>query len=67
MRKSDRLIWASVNIATGQCLLQAYPKGKGEHTIQYLKYLMSQGKRISKAIDKRVERHHHGGINKQRE
>jgi putative transposase len=26
-----------------------------------------QGKRISKAIDKRVERHHHGGINKQRE
>ena len=27
----------------------------------------SQGKRISKAIDKRVERHHHGGINKQRE
>ena len=26
-----------------------------------------QGKRISKAIDKRVETHHHGGINKQRE
>ena len=42
MRKSDRLIWATVNIATGQCLIQAYPKGNGEHTIQYLKYLMTQ-------------------------
>ncbi len=42
MRKSERLIWASVNIATGQCLIQAYPEGNGEHTIQYLKYLMSQ-------------------------
>jgi hypothetical protein len=35
-------ILARVNIATGQCLIQAYPKGNGEHTIQYLKYLMSQ-------------------------
>lgn len=42
MIKSDRLIVASVNIATGQCLIQAYPKGNGEHSIQYLKYLMSQ-------------------------
>ena len=35
-------ILARVNIATAQCLIQAYPKGNGEHTIQYLKYLMSQ-------------------------
>jgi transposase len=32
----------SVNIATGQYLLQAYLKGNGEHSIEYLKYLMSQ-------------------------
>ncbi|NQE38664.1 hypothetical protein E5S67_06449 [Microcoleus sp. IPMA8] len=42
MRKSDRLTLASVNIATGQSLIQAYPKGNGEHTIEYIKYLMSQ-------------------------
>ena len=42
MKKSDRLDGGAVNIATGQCLIQAYPKGNGEHTIEYLKYLMSQ-------------------------
>jgi hypothetical protein len=40
--KERQTYLGSVNIATGQCLSQAYPKGNGEHTIQYLKYLMSQ-------------------------
>ena len=40
--KERQTYFGAVNIATGQCLVQAYPKGNGEHTIQYLKYLMSQ-------------------------
>jgi hypothetical protein len=40
--KERQTYFGSVNIATGQCLSQAYPKGNGEHTIEYLKYLMSQ-------------------------
>jgi hypothetical protein len=40
--KERQTYFGAVNIATGQCLSQAYPKGNGEHTIQYLKYLMSQ-------------------------
>jgi transposase len=40
--KERQTYLGAVNIATGQCLSQAYPKGNGEHTIQYLKYLMSQ-------------------------
>jgi transposase len=41
--------FGAVNIATGQCLIQAHNKGDGEHTIQYLKYLISQcsNKRIA--------------------
>ena len=42
--KERQTYFGSVNIATGQCLIQAYPKGNGEHTIQSLKYLMSQYK-----------------------
>ena len=40
--KERQTYFGAVNIATGQCLIQAYPKGSGEHTIEYLKYLMSQ-------------------------
>jgi transposase len=40
--------FGAVNIMTGQCLIQAYPKGNGEHTIQYLEYLMNQH------IDKKI-------------
>ena len=29
--KERQTYFGSVNIATGQCLLQAYPKGNGEH------------------------------------
>jgi transposase len=41
--------FGAVNIATGQCLIQAHKKGDGEHTIQYLEYLISQcnNKRIA--------------------
>jgi hypothetical protein len=46
--KERQTYLGAVNIATGQCLLQAYPKGNGEHTIEYLKYLMS------KCNDKRI-------------
>jgi hypothetical protein len=46
--KERQTYFGAVNIATGQCLVQPYPKGNGEHTIQYLKYLMSQYK------DKRI-------------
>jgi hypothetical protein len=47
--KEPQTYFGSVNIATGQCLLQAYPKRNGEHTIEYLKYLISQcnGKQIA--------------------
>ncbi len=47
--KERQTYFGSVNIATGQCLFQTYPKGNGEPTIEYLKYLMSQGndKRIA--------------------
>ena len=34
--------FGAVNILTGQCLIQADPKGNGEYTIQYLKYLINQ-------------------------
>ena len=40
--KERQTYFGAVNIATGQCLLQTYPKGNGEHTLEYLKYLMSQ-------------------------
>jgi len=40
--KERQTYFSPVNIATGQCLIQAGPKGNGEPTIQYLKYLMSQ-------------------------
>jgi hypothetical protein len=42
--KERQTYLGSVNLATGQCLVQPYPKGNREHTIQYLKYLMSQYK-----------------------
>ena len=34
--------FGAVNILTCQCLIQADPKGNGEHMIQYLKYLINQ-------------------------
>ena len=40
--KERQTYFGAVNIATGQCLVQAYPKGNGEYTIHYLKYLMNQ-------------------------
>jgi hypothetical protein len=46
--KERQTYFGAVNIATGQCLVQPYLKGNGEHTIQYLKYLRSQYK------DKRI-------------
>ena len=41
--------FGAVNIATGECLIQADKKGGGEHTIKYLEYLISQcnNKRIA--------------------
>ena len=39
--KERQTYFGAVNIATSQCLVQAYPKGNGEHTIHYLKYLMN--------------------------
>lgn len=36
--KERQTYLGAVNIASGQCLLQAYPKGNGEHTIEDLKY-----------------------------
>ncbi len=47
--KERQTYFGAVNIATGQCQLQAAQKGKGEHTIQYLKYLMNpcNNKRIA--------------------
>jgi hypothetical protein len=39
--KERQTYLGAVNIATGQCQLQPALKGNGEHTIQYLKYLMN--------------------------
>ena len=34
--------FGAVDLATGQCLVQRYACGNGEHTVEYLQYLMSQ-------------------------
>jgi transposase len=40
--KERQTYFGAVNIATGQCFVQAYPKGDGENTIKFLKYLIEQ-------------------------
>jgi hypothetical protein len=51
--KERQTYFGVVNIATGQCQLQAALKGNGEHTIQYLEYLRSpcNNKRIALILE----------------
>lgn len=34
--------FGAVNLATGKCLVQRYPRGNGEYTVQYLQYVLRQ-------------------------
>lgn len=41
-QRSKQTYYGAVNLATGQCLIQAYKAGNSENTIGFLNYLLSQ-------------------------
>ena len=46
--KERQTYYGVVNVATGEALVQSYPKGDGENTVAFLKYLQQKhsGKKI---------------------
>ena len=40
-QKERQTYFGSINLATGQCLIQPQPTGNGSYTVEHLQYLMS--------------------------